>query len=295
MFEVARGVRGLKRGVTGPFERFDVALHGLGRAYLLNRVIGLDEHQAWFVVAETEDVDHGDDADGRPVFEALDVQPHVAADAQGDQVLDLLPAVLPQAPPVEQRGLGDHHADHRRGAVLAVQDLLPAQPGIDRLAPVGRRPRPGPHQRLGVGGRLQQARQHQWHEHADGGGVVLVAGELTVEDLGILPPPGPGPGPDGQVLDLLGLGPFDAVDPDEVPDVAHLGTLPLVGLEAADLAATPVQDVAGVVGGVAGPDARRGEPAGKPTLGDGGTVGVIAHFRLPFWTGTPLYRGTAML
>src|SRR5580700_8034245 len=98
MFEVARGVRGLERGVTGPFERFDVALHGLGRAYLLDRVIGLDEHQAWFVVAETEDVDHGDDPGGRPVFEALDVQLHIAAGAQRDQVLDLLASVLPQAP-----------------------------------------------------------------------------------------------------------------------------------------------------------------------------------------------------
>ena len=55
----------------------------------------------------------------------------------GDQVLDLLPAVLPQAPPVEQRGLGDHRADHGRGAVLAVQDLLPAQPGR-QLTFVGR-------------------------------------------------------------------------------------------------------------------------------------------------------------
>src|SRR5580700_10589886 len=79
MFEVAPGVRGLKRGVTGPFERFDVALYGLGLAYLLYRVVGLDKHQAWFVVAESEDVDHGDDAGGRPVFETLDVQPHVAA------------------------------------------------------------------------------------------------------------------------------------------------------------------------------------------------------------------------
>src|ERR1700720_1450718 len=133
MFEIARGVRGFKRGVTGPLERFDVALHGLGRAYLLNRVIGLDEHQAWFVIPETEDVDHGDDAGGRPVFEALDVQPPVAAEPQRYQVLDLPPAGLPQAPPVEPGGLGDPRADHGRGAVLAVQDLLPTQPGIDRL------------------------------------------------------------------------------------------------------------------------------------------------------------------
>src|SRR3984885_1636689 len=281
MFEVAPGVRGLKRGVTGPFERFDIALYGLGLAYLLHRVVGLDEHQAWFVIAESEDVDHGDDAGGRPVFETLDVQPDVAAAAEGDQVLDLVPAVLPQTPPVEQRGLGDDRADHGRGAVLAVQDLLPAQPGIDRLAPVGRRPGPGAHQRLGVGGRLQQAGQHQRHEHPDGGGVVLVTRELAVEDLRVLPPPGPGPGPDGQVLDLFGLGSLDAVDPDEVPDVAHLGALPLVGLEAADLAAAPVQDVAGVVRGVAGPDPRRGQLPGKPTLGDGGTVGVIAHSGSP--------------
>src|SRR5579859_5214032 len=131
-------------------------------------------------------------------------------------------------------------------------------------------------------------RQHRGHEYADGGGDVLVGVEAAREDLGVLPPPGPGPGPDGQVLDLFGLGPVDAVDADEVPDVAHLGTLPLVGLEPADLAAAPVQDVAGVVGGVAGPDPGRGQLPGKPTLGDGGTVGVIAHFPVPFLTGTPV-------
>jgi len=58
MFEVARGIRRLKRGIGGTLERFDVLLHGLGLAHLLDRVVGFYEDQARLVVAETEDVDH---------------------------------------------------------------------------------------------------------------------------------------------------------------------------------------------------------------------------------------------
>ena len=67
----------------------------------------------------------------------------------------------------------------------------------------------------------------------------------------------------------------------KVPYVTHLGTLPLIALEPADLAPAPIQDVAGTVGGIPGPEPRRGELAGEPTLGDGGTVRVITHFGVP--------------
>src|SRR5216683_1436501 len=143
----------------------------------------------------------------------------------------------------------------------------------------------GPHQRFCIGGNLQKARQHQGHEDANGRGVVLVTWEFTVEDLRIVTPPGPGSGADGQLLDFVLLFFFDAIYADKVPDVAHLGPFPLVGLEAADLAPAPVQDVAGMVGGVARPEPRRGELAGQPTLGDGGTVGFIAHSGFPSLTG----------
>src|SRR5262249_646058 len=96
---------------------------------------------------------------------------------------------------------------------------------------------------------------------------------------------GPGPGLDGQFLDLVLFLAFDAVYPDKVPDIAHLGTFPLISLEPADLPAAPVQDVAGVVGRITRPEPGRGEIAGEAALGDGGTVGVIAHGGFPSLTG----------
>ena len=64
-----------------------------------------------------------------------------------------------------------------------------------------------------------------------------------------------GAGPSGAAGPLLVA---DPVDPQQIPDVTHLRALPEIGLEPADLPATPAEQVAHVVGGV---------PGGVPQLG----------------------------
>src|ERR1035437_2068614 len=203
MFEIACGVCRLKRSITGTLERFDVSLYRLRLAHLLDRVVRLHKDQARLVITKAENVDHRHDAGRRSVFEPLDMQTHVTVLAQLDQVLDLLPAVLPHAPPVKQGRLGGNRAEHGREAVSAIKDLLPPLPGLQRPAPKRGWPRSSSQQRLGIGANMQNARQHQRHEDADGGGVVLVTREFAVEDLGKLTPPGPGPGPDIEDLDKV--------------------------------------------------------------------------------------------
>src|SRR5216683_2060617 len=56
--------------------------------------------------------------------------------------------------------------------------------------------------------------------------------------------------PDREIFDLVPLPGVHAVDPEQVSDVAHLGTFPLIGLKTADLAPPPVEHVTDVVGGV---------------------------------------------
>src|SRR6202034_4536175 len=114
-------------------------------------------------------------------------------------------------------------------------------------------------------------------EPPDGRGIVLVTGELAVEDLGHVPPPGPGARLDRQFLDLVLDHIPNLIDADQVPDVAHLRALPLVGLETAHLAASPVQDVTDVVSGISGILARLAQQAGKTALGDGAAVRVVSH------------------
>jgi len=67
---------------------------------------------------------------------------------------------------------------------------------------------------------------------------------------------------------------------EQVPDVAHLGALPLVGLEAAHLAPAPVQNVADMVGGIAAGDAKLGEALRQAALGDRRAVGIVGHTAL---------------
>src|SRR5215469_17462213 len=277
VFEVHRAIPRFERRVARALERLDVAVDGFRLAHLFYGVIGLHEHERRLVVRESEDVHHRVDAGRRPVVESLDAQLDVAPPAHLRQVLYLLPAVFMHAPPVAQRGLGDHDGQVRRGAVDALEDLLPAQPGLDSLPPPGRGTLAGLELRRHVGLRLQQAGQHERHEDADAGRVVLVAGELVVEDLAVVSPPGPDPAVHRQFLDLFALLAFDAVDADEVADVAHLRALPLVGLEAADLAAPPVQNVADMVGGVPGFRPEFREAPGQPSFRDGRAIGVIAH------------------
>src|SRR5262249_17397395 len=95
------------------------------------------------------------------------------------------------------------------------------------------------------------------------------------------PPPWPGAGPYREILDFLTLGFVDTVNPQKIPDIAHLGTFPLVGLESPDFAPPPVEHVADMVGGVAALNAQLKQLPGKTTLRYGGAVGIVAHAGSP--------------
>src|SRR3984885_9743721 len=262
LLQIERGVVGVQRRVASAGEGLDVVADGLRGRHLLDRVVGLYVDNAGLRVWQVEDVDHGMHAGRRAVDEPLHAQLDVGPGAELDELHNLLAPVRLRPPPVHQRRFGDHRDQLGRGAIGPVKDLLPDLPGFHHPAPPGGRPRANPHHGFGVGGRLHQAGQQERHEYPDPDRVVLEPGELVLEDRGVLPPPGPCPGPDGQLLEFGAFLFADAVDPQEVPDVAHLGALPVVGLEPAHLAPAPVEQVAYVVGGVPGGAPQLGEAAG---------------------------------
>src|SRR5690606_39697291 len=103
--------------------------------------------------------------------------------------------------------------------------------------------------------------------------VRLVSGELGVaEDVTVVAPPRPLPGVHREFLQFPPLFVADAVEAQEIAYVAHLRPLPDVRLEPADLASSPAQLVADLVGGQTTLHPQLREPAGQPALGDGGTV-----------------------
>src|SRR5258708_15111041 len=162
-----------------------------------------------------------------------------------------------------------------------VKDLLAPGPGRGGPgAPCGRLAARS-HQRVNVVGSLQKSRNDQRGKDPDPGRVGFEPWKLVVEDVLVVTPPWPDPGPHSQVLDLPSVALVYLVEPQQVPDVAHLRALPLIGLEPAYLAAAPVQHVADVVGRVAGLDAHLRQLASKQQFRDGRTVGVIAHRRPP--------------
>src|SRR6185437_12763276 len=146
---------------------------------------------------------------------------------------------------------------------IAIEYLLAPEPGLGGPAAPGRRLAARSHQRVYVVGCLQQPGNDKRREDPDPGRVRFEPGKLVIEDVLVVTPPRPDPGLHGQVLDLSATVLVDLVEPQQVPDVAHLRALPLVGLEPAYLAATPVQHVADVVGRVTGLDAHLGQLASK--------------------------------
>jgi hypothetical protein len=119
-------------------------------------------------------------------------------------VPELVGAVFGGAPLIEQAGFGDDGDEAGRGAVGAVEDLVPAEPGRDRAVLPGGVARAGGQQGAHVGRGLEQARQDERHVDADLGGVALEAGELVGEDLVLLllglVPPQPGASSADQIL-----------------------------------------------------------------------------------------------
>src|SRR5262249_44502514 len=160
-------------------------------------------------------------------------------------------------------------------------DLLAPGSGVQGLAAPGRRPWSGPDKGLCVVLCLQQAWQDQRHENPDPAGVVLEAGELVLEDVGVITPPGPGARLYGQILELFPLVVIDGVDTEQVADITHFGAFPLVCLETAHLAPAPVQHVADMIGCVPTLDAQLKEAPGQPALGYGGAVRLVAHSGSP--------------
>src|SRR5690606_6666844 len=99
------------------------------------------------------------------------------------------------------------------------------------------------------------------------------AGEFGVtEHIAVVPPPCPFSSPHRELFQLRSFLVADLVEPEEVSDVAELGPFPCIGFEAADLAATPAQPVAHLVGGEPGRLPQLPQPARESAFGDSSAV-----------------------
>src|ERR1039457_474152 len=142
--EISHRVARVERPIARTFERLHVAVHRFPLAHLLDHIMFVHEEEARALAVEAKYVDHETPPAGRPALEALDAQLDIAAPRHVDEGADLLPAVAVSAPPVQQGRLGDHGAQHGGGPVSAVENLLPAQPGPQRITPPLRWPGTGP-------------------------------------------------------------------------------------------------------------------------------------------------------